>query len=39
MEGSKTVAAATVAQAFRVTAAEQADEVAIRPKGDEVAWT
>jgi long-subunit acyl-CoA synthetase (AMP-forming) len=33
------VGAATIAEAFRITAANRADEVAIRTKGDEVAWT
>jgi long-subunit acyl-CoA synthetase (AMP-forming) len=33
------VAAATIAEAFRITVANRADEVAIRTKGDEVAWT
>src|SRR6266516_2832001 len=33
------VRAATIAEAFRITAANRADEVAIRTKGDEVSWT
>lgn len=33
------VDAATIAQAFRITAAQRADDVAVRTKGDEVAWT
>ena len=33
------VGAATIAEAFRITAANRADDVAIRTKGDEVAWT
>ncbi|HET6506338.1 MAG TPA: AMP-dependent synthetase/ligase [Baekduia sp.] len=33
------VDAATIAQAFRITAAQRADEVAVRTKGDEVSWT
>ncbi|MEN3279208.1 MAG: long-chain acyl-CoA synthetase, partial [Solirubrobacteraceae bacterium] len=33
------VGAATIAQAFRIISANRADEVAIRTKGDEVAWT
>jgi long-chain acyl-CoA synthetase len=33
------VGAATIAEAFRITANNRADEVAIRTKGDEVAWT
>jgi len=33
------VRAATIAEAFRITSANRADEVAIRTKGDEVAWT
>jgi long-subunit acyl-CoA synthetase (AMP-forming) len=33
------VGAATIAEAFRITAADRADEVAVRTKGDEVAWT
>ncbi|MGZ6673487.1 MAG: AMP-dependent synthetase/ligase [Solirubrobacteraceae bacterium] len=33
------VGAATIAEAFRFTAADRADEVAVRTKGDEVAWT
>ncbi|HSD81960.1 MAG TPA: long-chain fatty acid--CoA ligase [Solirubrobacteraceae bacterium] len=31
--------AATIAEAFRITAARHAEEVAIRTRGDEVAWT
>ncbi len=33
------VGAATIAEAFHITAANRAGEVAIRTKGDEVAWT
>src|SRR5258705_13368665 len=33
------VGAVTIAEAFRITAANRADEVAIKTKGDEVAWT
>ena len=33
------VGAATIAEAFRITAADRADEVAVRTKGDEIAWT
>jgi long-subunit acyl-CoA synthetase (AMP-forming) len=33
------VGAATIAEAFRITSTHRADEVAIRTKGDEVAWT
>ncbi len=33
------VGAATIAEAFHITAANRADDVAIRTKGDEVAWT
>jgi long-chain acyl-CoA synthetase len=33
------VGAATIAEAFRITAANRADDVAIRTKGDEVSWT
>jgi long-chain acyl-CoA synthetase len=33
------VDAATIAQAFRITAAQRPDQVAVRTKGDEVAWT
>jgi long-chain acyl-CoA synthetase len=33
------IGAATIAEAFRITAANRADDVAIRTKGDEVAWT
>jgi long-chain acyl-CoA synthetase len=33
------VGAVTIAEAFRITAADRADEVAVRTKGDEVAWT
>jgi long-chain acyl-CoA synthetase len=33
------VRAATIAEAFRITAANRAGEVAFRTKGDEVAWT
>jgi long-chain acyl-CoA synthetase len=33
------VGAATIAEAFRVTAANRTDDVAIRTRGDEVSWT
>jgi long-subunit acyl-CoA synthetase (AMP-forming) len=33
------VSAATIAEAFRITVANRAGEVAFRTKGDEVAWT
>jgi long-subunit acyl-CoA synthetase (AMP-forming) len=33
------VDAATIAEAFRITAAARVDDVAVRTKGDEVAWT
>ena len=33
------VEAATIAAAFRITAADRADHVAVRTKGDEVSWT
>ena len=33
------VGAATIAEAFRITAAKRADEIAVRTKGDAVAWT
>ncbi|HEX6697441.1 MAG TPA: long-chain fatty acid--CoA ligase [Solirubrobacteraceae bacterium] len=33
------VGAATIAEAFRITAVNRADEVAVRTKGDEIAWT
>jgi long-chain acyl-CoA synthetase len=33
------VHAATIAEAFRITAANRAGEVAFRTKGDEIAWT
>ena len=33
------VGAATIAEAFRLTSVNRADEVAIRTKGDEVSWT
>ena len=33
------IGAATIAEAFRITAADRADDVAIRTKGDEVSWT
>jgi long-chain acyl-CoA synthetase len=33
------VGAATIAEAFRITAANRADDVAVRTKGDEIAWT
>jgi long-chain acyl-CoA synthetase len=41
MEGSTRprIAATTLAQAFRDTAADRADDVAIRTKDDEIAWT
>jgi acyl-CoA synthetase (AMP-forming)/AMP-acid ligase II len=43
MESSTTpkraVDAATLAEAFRLTAAQRADDVAIRTKGDAVSWT
>ena len=33
------VDAATIAEAFRITSSQRADEVAVRTKGDEVSWT
>jgi acyl-CoA synthetase (AMP-forming)/AMP-acid ligase II len=33
------VGAATIAEAFRLTAANRTDDVAIRTRGDEVSWT
>jgi long-subunit acyl-CoA synthetase (AMP-forming) len=33
------VGASTIAEAFRITAANRAGDVAVRTKGDEVAWT
>ena len=33
------VGAATIAEAFRITSVNRADEVAVRTRGDEVAWT
>ncbi len=33
------VDAATIAEAFRITASQRTDEVAVRTKGDEVSWT
>ncbi|HMI70864.1 MAG TPA: AMP-binding protein, partial [Solirubrobacteraceae bacterium] len=33
------VGAATIAEAFRITSVDRADDVAVRTKGDEVAWT
>jgi long-subunit acyl-CoA synthetase (AMP-forming) len=33
------VGAATIAEAFRITAVNRADQVAVRTKGDEIAWT
>ena len=43
MESSTTskrgVDAATIAQAFRITAEQRAGDVAIRTKGDAVSWT
>jgi long-chain acyl-CoA synthetase len=33
------VDAATIAEAFRITARQREDEVAVRTKGDEVSWT
>jgi len=33
------VGAATIAEAFRITAVDRADEVAVRTKGGEIAWT
>ena len=33
------VDAATIAESFRITSAQRADEIAVRTKGDEVAWT
>jgi long-subunit acyl-CoA synthetase (AMP-forming) len=35
----RAVEAATLAHAFRITAADRADALAIRTRGDEVAWT
>src|SRR3954451_14372394 len=39
MEGRRSVAAATLAEAFRLTAEDAADNVAVRTAGDEIAWT
>jgi long-subunit acyl-CoA synthetase (AMP-forming) len=41
MESStvRSVDAATIAEAFRITSSQKADDVAVRTKGDEVAWT
>jgi long-chain acyl-CoA synthetase len=36
---SQAVRAATIAEAFRITSKERADEVAVRTKDDEIAWT
>jgi long-subunit acyl-CoA synthetase (AMP-forming) len=33
------VGAATIAEAFRITAENRADEVAVRTKGDDISWT
>ena len=33
------IGAATIAEAFRITAENRADEVAVRTKGDEISWT
>jgi long-chain acyl-CoA synthetase len=35
----RAIDAATIAEAFRITSAQRADQVAIRTKGDEVSWT
>jgi long-subunit acyl-CoA synthetase (AMP-forming) len=35
----RAVDAATLAEAFRLTAAQRADDVAVRTKGDDVSWT
>jgi long-chain acyl-CoA synthetase len=35
----RAVGAATIAEAFRATAAERSGDVAVRTRGDEVAWT
>src|SRR4029077_47061 len=35
----RAIDAGTFAEAFRIMAAEKADEVFVRTKGDEVAWT
>jgi long-subunit acyl-CoA synthetase (AMP-forming) len=33
------IGAATIAEAFRITAENRADEVAVRTKGDDISWT
>ncbi len=38
-ETKRAVDAATIAEAFRITSAQRADRVAVRTKGDGVAWT
>jgi long-chain acyl-CoA synthetase len=39
IEPRRGVRAATIAEAFRTTAAERAGDVAVRTKGDEISWT
>src|SRR3954463_6086657 len=37
--GRRAVGAATIAEAFRLTVEEHADQIAVRTKDDEIAWT
>src|SRR3954447_22153468 len=37
--GRRAVGAATIAEAFRLTAQDDADQIAVRTKDDEIAWT
>src|SRR3954470_16416213 len=39
MEGRRSVGAATIAEAFRLTVEDNADRIAVRTQNDEIAWT
>src|SRR5690349_3709768 len=39
MEGRRSLNAATIAEAFRLTVQDNADRIAVRTKDDEIAWT
>src|SRR6185295_7385685 len=39
MEGRRSVGAATIAEAFRLTVEDNPDRIAVRTKDDEIAWT
>src|SRR4051794_162299 len=39
MEGRRSVGAATIAEAFRLTAEDDGDQIAVRTADDAIAWT